>query len=97
MKSCAGEEASESRIKLQRSDICYRELEQEFISKKQGKGLARGPNRREVPKPALVSFGPNRREVPKPALVSFGPNTREVPKPALVSFVVKVTIIEKII
>jgi hypothetical protein len=29
MKSCAGEEASEPRIKLQRSDICYRELEQE--------------------------------------------------------------------
>jgi len=29
MKSCAGEEASESGIKLERSDICYRELEQE--------------------------------------------------------------------
>jgi len=31
MKSCAGEEARELRIKLQRTDICYRELEQERI------------------------------------------------------------------
>ncbi len=31
MKSCAGEEAREPRIKLQRTDICYRELEQERI------------------------------------------------------------------
>jgi hypothetical protein len=28
MKSCAGEEASEPRIKLERSDICYRGSEQ---------------------------------------------------------------------
>ncbi len=33
MKSCAGEEASEPRIELQRSDICYKELEQEGTHK----------------------------------------------------------------
>jgi hypothetical protein len=37
MKSCVGEEGSESRIKLQRSDICYRELEQ-----KASKGTCKG-------------------------------------------------------
>jgi hypothetical protein len=37
MNSCVGEEGSESRIKLQRSDICYRELEQ-----KARKGTCKG-------------------------------------------------------